>query len=128
MYSADDNILNQPINTWAERNGCNVIHCDPDSPDIIALYSKAVIIDRSFMDLDIWTLFIDYVAEVDGNVIEYQDERILSTIDEQIIVIDKLDLPLPTIRTNKCIQIVESGNERLQLIISALDNALISAH
>jgi hypothetical protein len=125
VYCADTE-LNTALDKWADKNGFHIIYSDADSPDIIAIWCMAAICDRRFMGVDMWNLYRQWVAEIDGNVLEYQGERIVSTVDEQVIIIDDLDLPLPQMTNHQCIQIVESGDDRIHRVISALDSTSLN--
>jgi len=77
------------------------------------------------MGADNWALYLDFVAEVDGGVVEYEGKVMVSTVDTRILIIDDLNLPIPKTIHQTCLRITP-GTDTIQRLQQALDDALKS--
>jgi len=82
-------------------------------------------VDRTVMGADNWALYLDFVAEVDGGVVEYEGKVMVSTVDTRILIIDDLNLPIPKTIHQTCLRITP-GTDTIPRLQQALDDALKS--
>jgi hypothetical protein len=108
----DHEKLKAELEKWAIKNDSNISWGDPRSPDVIAIPSFALIIDRRFMDSRSWDLYLEFSNDYDGDGVEYWQTK------PCIIIDDIRDMELP--RFNQVMLFDIGFDESIQWIIRAV--------
>jgi hypothetical protein len=111
----DHGKLKAELEKWAIKNNCCISWGDPRSPDLIAIPSFVLIIDRHFLDNESWDLYLEFSNDYDGNGVEYWQTK------PCIIIDDIRDMELP--RFNQVMLFDMEFDESIQWIIRAVDMA-----
>ena len=108
----DHEKLKAELEKWAIKNNSKISWGDPRSPDVIAIPSFALIIDRRFMDTESWDLYLEFSNDYDGDGVEYWQTK-------PCIIIDGIrDMELP--RFNQVMLFDMEFDESIQWIIRAV--------
>jgi len=108
----DHEKLKAELEKWAIKNNSNISWGDPKSPDVIAIPSFVLIIDRRFMDSRSWDLYLEFSNDYDGDGVEYWQTK-------PCIIIDGIrDMELP--RFNQVMLFDINFDESIQWIIRAV--------